>query len=76
MGKKIEKIDNEIFDYIYNKSMGNPFFAIETLKQLIEDEIIYPVIDSWEADISRLDKAKTFDLTSIIIKRLKLFEKR
>ena len=75
LGKKIEKIDNEIFDYIYNKSMGNPFFAIETLKQLIEDEIIYPVIDSWEADISRLDKAKTFDLTSIIIKRLNLLRK-
>ena len=53
-------IDNEenvkeISTYIFEKSKGNPFFAIELVKHLIIDKVIYYKQKHWKKDNMHCD---------------------
>ena len=72
LNDKSLKVSEKIIDFIYKRSNGNPFYVKEAIRYLINEEVIYPVIDRWECDTNRLEKVNDFNAKDIILKRLQL----
>ena len=61
----------EISDFIHQKSKGNPFFAIEILKQLVEEKALYYRDNKWDIDHTILWHAVIpASIIDILIKRI------
>jgi serine/threonine protein kinase/YesN/AraC family two-component response regulator len=62
-----------VSEYILNKSKGNPFFAIEILKRLIEQGILFYSGERWDVDDKALEKIEIpKSILEIILKRVEL----
>ena len=70
----VESIDQDIVDRIYDETEGNPFFIIEVLKLLVEDEAIVQDKDgSWVGtlDIKEMNiPSKVYDVVKRRLSRL------
>jgi serine/threonine protein kinase/AraC-like DNA-binding protein len=61
----------EISDFIHQKSKGNPFFAIEILKQLVEEKALYYQDNKWDIDHTILCRSVIpLTIIDILIKRI------
>ncbi|TAL33229.1 MAG: GAF domain-containing protein [Spirochaetes bacterium] len=61
----------QIADIVYNKSMGNPFFAVEILKQLVQDGALSLVNGSWRANEARLRRVNiSSTMLDTVMKRI------
>ncbi|MBN2159650.1 MAG: AAA family ATPase [Spirochaetes bacterium] len=72
-GLIMEPEDNTIAltDFVQAKSKGNPFFAIEILKDLIEEQVLAYKDNRWHFNISALDRLDISDsIVDIILKRV------
>jgi transcriptional regulator with GAF, ATPase, and Fis domain/tRNA A-37 threonylcarbamoyl transferase component Bud32 len=70
LNTKNENIEN-ITEVIYQKSKGNPFFALEILKQFVDDKVVYLKEDVWEIDkekLAHIEIAST--IVDIVMKRI------
>ncbi|MBN2160112.1 MAG: protein kinase [Spirochaetes bacterium] len=77
-GLLLEKEENipAISDFVLQKSGGNPFFAIEVLKQLIEESVLSYRNNRWAFDNKRLASvAISASIVDIILNRIKNFNK-
>lgn len=64
-------------DFVFRKSKGNPFFAIEVLKQLVTDGALIHSRGAWEFRSDELAKSEIAGtIIDIIIKRISLLEAR
>jgi serine/threonine protein kinase/serine phosphatase RsbU (regulator of sigma subunit) len=62
---------NEIADFIFQKSKGNPFFAIEILKDLVEDGIIARNNKKWSIDHKILQHIEiSLSIIDILLRRI------
>ncbi|MCX7923197.1 MAG: protein kinase [Clostridia bacterium] len=69
LGEK-EEIVGDLAAYILIKSNGNPFFAINILRELVENRTVLWKDGKWEKDIDRLKNMPVSDsLINIILKR-------
>ncbi len=69
---KVENIE-EISDVIHKKSKGNPFFAIEILKQFVSENILYYKENSWVIDAGKLRGVEIAStIVDIVMKRISL----
>jgi len=60
-----------ISEFIFQKSGGNPFFAIEILKQLIDDAVLVYKKNRWRFDESKLDAVEiSASSVETILKRI------
>jgi len=72
-----EEKTREMSLFIGQKSKGNPFFAIEILKQLIEEKVIYNENNQWNLNIEQLNKIQISDtIVDIVLKRIQLLEEK
>ena len=63
-------------DFIQKKSGGNPFFAIELLKQLIDDAVLTYKRNRWNFDDTKLDSIEiSASIVDIILKRINKLNK-
>jgi predicted ATPase/tRNA A-37 threonylcarbamoyl transferase component Bud32 len=61
----------KLAEFLYEKSRGNPFFAINILRELIENNAILLKMNSWEEDWLKIQSFSVFDnIVDIIIKRI------
>ena len=55
-----EDVSKEFCELIYNKTMGNPFFAEEVIKSLKEEEVIYREKSKWKIrEVSKIEFPET-----------------
>ncbi len=60
-----------VSDFLYHKSGGNPFFAIELLKQLIDEGVLTHAANRWIFDESKLNTVEiSASIVDIILKRI------
>ncbi len=65
-----------ISQFIFQKSGGNPFFAIEILKQLIEDAVLVYKKNRWRFDESKLGSVEiSASSVDVILKRINRLNK-
>jgi serine/threonine protein kinase len=69
------EIPAKLIEFIYNNSGGIPFYAIEIVRQLINKEIIFPVIDKWEFDGEKLSRVNWKGKDDIIMNKIQLLKK-
>ncbi|MBN1799518.1 MAG: sigma 54-interacting transcriptional regulator [Spirochaetales bacterium] len=70
LNTKDENIEN-ITEVIYQKSKGNPFFALEILKQFVDDKVVYLKADAWEINKEKLNKTEIAPtIVDIVMKRI------
>ncbi len=73
LGEK-ESDKSQITGYILEKSHGNPFFAINILREMVEDKILTQHDSGWITDWDRLNKMPVTDsMIDIILHRLEAF---
>jgi serine phosphatase RsbU (regulator of sigma subunit) len=66
-----EKNTKEIADLIFQKSRGNPLFAIEMLKQLVEEKIITQVNNKWRIDPEILQRVElSSSIIDVLLRRI------
>jgi signal transduction histidine kinase/tRNA A-37 threonylcarbamoyl transferase component Bud32 len=67
-----EKNDSqELSDYIYKKSNGNPFFAINIIRELVETKVIRWEEGIWKKEIQKLNEIPvSHSLIDIILRRI------
>ncbi len=66
----------EISDFIHRKSKGNPFFTIEIIKQIINDEALVRKQNRWALVSEVLEKTEIAgSIIDIIIKRISLLDR-
>ena len=63
-------------DFIFKYSGGIPYYAIETVRHLINKEIIFPVIDKWEVDGEKFSSIDLKKKEDIIFSKIQLLKKR
>lgn len=71
----MDRTDNvkELSDVIYPKSRGNPLFAVEALKQLIDNGAVKPYGSKWRIDRKILENTEiSMTVLDIIMKRIEL----
>ncbi len=67
---KKENIDT-ITELIYQKSKGNPFFAISILKQFVDEKLIYYEEDEWKVDEEKLRMVEIAPtIVDVVMKRI------
>lgn len=60
-----------ISDFIYRKSGGNPFFAIELLKQLVEESVLTHKNNRWICDDNKLGSIEiSASIVDVILRRI------
>jgi predicted ATPase/AraC-like DNA-binding protein len=65
-----------ISDFVLIKSGGNPFFAIQILKQLIDDSVLTHKKNRWDFDNSKLDDVEIpVTIVDILLKRINKLNK-
>jgi len=65
-----------ISEVIYRKSKGNPFFALEILKQFLDEKVINYSEGTWKIDRERLKGAKIAStIVEIVMKRISLLNR-
>jgi signal transduction histidine kinase/tetratricopeptide (TPR) repeat protein/tRNA A-37 threonylcarbamoyl transferase component Bud32 len=70
------KGNKELSDYILKKSNGNPFFAINIIRELVETKVIQWDEGIWKEDIQRLNEIPVSNsLIDIILRRIKNLSK-
>ncbi|MHB8126153.1 MAG: protein kinase domain-containing protein [Desulfitobacteriaceae bacterium] len=70
LGEEAEKVGN-ITGYILEKSEGNPFFAINILRELVESNAVAWKEDSWVEDIEKLKNLPVAgSMVDAILKRI------
>lgn len=58
-------------NYIYEKSQGNPFFAVNILRNLVDNKVLYWHDGNWRVDNNKLNLVPIADnLIDIIIQRI------
>ncbi|MDY6934421.1 MAG: diguanylate cyclase [Spirochaetota bacterium] len=73
LGIKGSDLPHEVIDYIFEKSKGNPFFGIELLRQLLDEEVIIRGITDWTIDNDKIEMIEVPDsVIEIVLKRIKL----
>ncbi len=66
-----------IADIVHGKSMGNPFFALEILKQLVQDGALSIVNGSWHTNETRLRRTEiSSTMLETVMKRIDLLSDR
>jgi len=55
------------FAYVHERTAGNPYFIIEVLKYLVENDIISLRNSTWTADIKRLNQAQVPDSVEAVL---------
>ncbi|MCH7480452.1 MAG: tetratricopeptide repeat protein, partial [Chloroflexi bacterium] len=69
--KKIDKVPTELRDLIIKRMEGNPFYAEELVKVLIDDGVIVKGEPNWTVDMSKLTKVRVPPtLTGVLQARL------
>lgn len=68
------KIPDKLINYIYSKSEGIPYYAIEILRILINYEVIFTVINTWQVDLSKLIKIKLNSKNDILLNKIQLLK--
>ncbi|MCH7662501.1 MAG: protein kinase, partial [Chloroflexi bacterium] len=69
--KKIDKVPTELRDLIIKRMEGNPFYAEELVKVLIDDGVIVKGEPNWTVDMSKLTKVRVPPtLTGVVQARL------
>ena len=72
-----EENTTEISDFILQKSKGNPFFATEVLKQLINENALFYKDSNWNINHKILDKMEiSSSILEIVLKRISLLNKK
>lgn len=73
-----EKNDNqELSDYIFKKSNGNPFFAINIIRELVETKVIRWEEGIWKKEIQKLNEIPVSNsLIDIILRRIENLSER
>ncbi len=70
-----EDSTREISRYILDKSKGNPFFAIETLRQLVDEKVICHQSGLWNVDWERLQEAEISPtILDVVLRRIALLK--
>jgi|GEM_PF-5336238 len=72
LGDNIKILSDKIVDFIFNMSEGNPYYIIEILRLLVNKEVVYPIIDSWEADSERLERTKWKNKDEVILDKIQV----
>ncbi len=65
-------ITKSISGYVNKISMGEPYYVLETLRQLINDGVVYPDIDRWDIDLKKFIQKSGENNHDIILKKLQL----
>lgn len=66
---------SELANLLYPKSRGNPLFAVEALKQLIDNHALKPVGTKWRIDKKILQKTDiSSTILDIILRRIELLD--
>lgn len=69
LGEKNES--RELSDYIFKKSNGNPFFAINIIRELVETKVIQWEEGIWKKEIQKLNEIPvSHSLIDIILRRI------
>ena len=69
LGEKNES--RELSDYIFKKSNGNPFFAINIIRELVETKVIQWEEGKWRKEIQKLNEIPVSNsLIDIILRRI------
>jgi len=72
-----QKFQPELFNYVHQRTSGNPFFIIEVLKYLVEQGIIFLSDSIWAADMERLeDSAIPDSIETVLLKNLERYDKK
>ncbi|MEN8904889.1 MAG: diguanylate cyclase [Clostridiales bacterium] len=69
-----DRIENfwEVTNYLYQSSKGNPYFAIEILKYMVKEKVIYLKERKWVSDKEKLSNMKGYlSVEEVILKRIK-----
>lgn len=65
----------EISRYLLEKSRGNPFFAIETLRLLVDQKVVFHQKGCWVTNLQRLGEIEISPtILDIVIRRIALLE--
>lgn len=57
--------------FIFQKSKGNPYFAVEILKQLIDENVVVYIDNKWAVDLGVLEKTEIPEsIVDLIIKKI------
>ncbi len=72
-----QKFQPELFDYVHQRTSGNPFFIIEVLKYLMENNTIGLSDSIWTADIKKLRESLVPDsIEAVLLKNLERYDKK
>jgi len=72
-----QKFQPGLFNYVHQRTSGNPFFIIEVLKYLVEQGIIFLSDSIWAADMERLeDSAIPDSIETVLLKNLERYDKK
>jgi len=75
--KNSENIKEPISEFIHRECKGNPFFALEIMKKLIDESIIYYDKTIWNYHPVKLDKVVIpSSVTDILVKKISLLNSR
>lgn len=68
-----EKRISELADFIFGKSKGNPFFTLEIVRQLVNEEALVYRESEWEIDKQKLyNIAVSATILDILLKRIEV----
>lgn len=66
-----EENEVELSQYIYNRTKGNPFFTVNLLRELVENEAVLNTNGYWEIDRERIQSILiSNNLIEVILKRI------
>ncbi|MCX7747036.1 MAG: diguanylate cyclase [Clostridia bacterium] len=74
-----DQMDNvkEITNFIYGKSKGNPFFAVEILKQLVTEKAVFYEGEHWRSNEEVLEKVEVSStILDAILKKISLLSEK
>jgi len=67
----------EFFTSLRERTSGNPFFIIEVLKYLLENDVVFLKDSIWRLDIQRLKESKAPDsIEAVLLENLKRYDEK
>ena len=69
------KFPEDFFAYVHQRTSGNPYFVIEVLKYLLQNDILFLKDSSWGVDLARLEKSAIPDsVESVLLRNIQRYD--
>lgn len=69
-----DKVLDKIYSFINKNEKLNAYYTIEAIRALVNLNVIFPVINSWETDLSKLDNIIWKNRDDILFNKLELLK--